>query len=68
VKLTEFTVVHPVRVPGDPGNHQHVSVTKHRVELETAQLGIEVRRDGKTVLVPWSNVAQASPVVEAKGK
>ena len=68
MKLTEFSPIHPVRVPGDSSLHSHVSVTKHRLELETAQLGIECRRDGKTVLVPWSNVAQATPVVEAKGK
>lgn len=64
MKLTEFTPIHPVRIPGDSTLHSHVSVAKHPVALETAQLGVEVRKGSVVVLVPWSNVVQAVPVAE----
>lgn len=65
MKLTEFTPVHPVRVPGDPGLHSHVTATKLGATLETGPEGVAIRKGSAVVIVPWSNVVQAVPAAEA---
>lgn len=66
MKLTEFTPVHPVRVPGDPGLHSHVTAAKLGATLETGPEGVAIRKGAAVVIVPWANVVQAVPVAETK--
>lgn len=66
MKLTEFTPVHPVRIPGDSSLHSHVSTAKHGAALETGPEGVAIRKGAVVVIVPWSNVVQAVPAAEGK--